>query len=327
MKLQQVDKSCTNSVPCQNKAAGATGQRRMTLLQKAPLSQFYRKTEEMETVGDSKEGPSSSDRPRPRRSSFVPTGGHLEEGQVFRPPSQSSMAPSIKYYVSQQRRQPDGFLSNSKSTTRSLSMQYVEEDNSLVYGTSSSPFGKNRSFDAVEGSQVDPCVGYRGVSISQAMPHDVGVECGSHDHVEQEETSGTTRKNIKEKETLGVAEERDEEVEGGEEVEQEAELESIQENVTTPEEAREDDENICKYQMKNERQDRDKPAETNREIVVGKEREKKGEEEEKEEEEIKEEKEENQDEKVEEKEQEGQGGLGRTEIGNQEEINAAEYKV
>ncbi|BHF76069.1 hypothetical protein SprV_0501916700 [Sparganum proliferum] len=340
MKLQQVDNSCTNNAPCQNKAAGATGQRRMTLLQKAPLSQFYRKTEEVEAVDDSKEDPSSSDRPRPRRSSFVPTGGHLEEGQIFRPPSQSAMAPSIKYYVSQQRRQPDGFLGNSKSTTRSLSMEQVKEDNSLVHGTSSSLSGKNRSFDAVEGSRVRP----RGVPISQTMPDDVCFECGSHDHVGQEEKSEKTRENKAEKEALEVADNKDEEVEreedegeedeeeeeeGEEEEEQEqeeeqeeAELESIQEeeNITTPEESRADDENICKYQMKNERQDQDKLAETNREIIVGKEREKKEGGEEKEEEEIEEEKEE-------EKEREGQGGLGRTEISNQEEINATEYKV
>ncbi|BHF76067.1 hypothetical protein SprV_0501916500 [Sparganum proliferum] len=211
--LRQVDYSCAEDVQAHDNVDGATGQQRMTLLQRASLSQFHKLTEEAETDADLGEDSSPSTRPRSRKSSFVPAGGNLEGGQVFRPLSQSTMASSIEYYVRQQRRQPDGFLGDKRPSETPLGRKQARKGSMFELGERPGVFEPWRRFSAVEGNVIDPCLSCSAVPIYQSKFPGGTIKRSDQRHVEHEETREKPRDSLEEEEGREVTEEEEEEEE------------------------------------------------------------------------------------------------------------------
>nr|VZI37897.1 unnamed protein product [Spirometra erinaceieuropaei] len=210
--LRQVDCSCAEGVHAHDNVDGATGQQRMTLLQRASLSQFHKLTEEAETNADLEEDSSPSTCPRSRKSSFVPAGGHLEGDQVFRPLSQSTMASSIEYYVRQQRRQPDGFLGDKRPPETVLGRKQARKGSMFELGERPGVFEPWRRFSAVESNVTDPRLSYSAVPMYQSKSPDVIIKGSDQGHVEHEETREKLRDSLEEEEGREVTEEKEEEV-------------------------------------------------------------------------------------------------------------------
>ncbi|VDM02744.1 unnamed protein product [Schistocephalus solidus] len=213
VSLQKIDCSCADDPCSQNTAEGLIDQRGLTLLEQAPLSKFYNMTEEVEKYTELGEDPNPSDSSRSHKSSFVPAGGHLEEGQVFRPLSQSSMEASIRYYVSQQRKQPEGFLSDKRNSATPLDIEKTRKGSMFALGAPPAVFQPRRRFSGSVGIAADSLLSCYDDPNSRSMFRDVRIDGRNRKYGGQEQTWEKIKDKLEEETGQEVLEDEEQEEE------------------------------------------------------------------------------------------------------------------